>query len=150
MPKKISPGQDLQHKLRRGKLPQMVDWFDPLVLGMVGVRTLISTTIGEYADQRPMQEVVDGDKGDLLMMRHDYSVLDTNCPNAIFPPDVCPGNPCRNPRSDPAISKGFHDELASRRLALDNGALVGRLCRRSRRRFRGDICHGAAAGRREA
>ena len=70
-----------------------------------------------------MQEVVDGDKGDLLMMRHDYSVLDTNRPNAIFPPDVCPGNPCRNPRSDPAISKGFDDELASRRLALDNGAL---------------------------
>jgi Calcineurin-like phosphoesterase len=123
MPKKISPGQDLQHKLRRGKLPQMVDWFDPLVLGMVGVRTLISTTIGEYADQRPMQEVVDGDKGDLLMRRHDYSVLDTNRPNTIFPPDVCPGNPCRNPRSDAAITEGFDAELASRRLALDNGAL---------------------------
>jgi hypothetical protein len=38
--------KDLAKRLRKGKLPQMVDWFDPLVLSMVGVRTLISTTIG--------------------------------------------------------------------------------------------------------
>ena len=55
---------DVARRLHRGKLPQMVDWFDPLVLGLVGVRTLISTTIGEYADQRPMQQVMDGDEGD--------------------------------------------------------------------------------------
>src|SRR5215813_15564715 len=28
-------GKDLEKRLRKGKLPQMVDWFDPLVLGMV-------------------------------------------------------------------------------------------------------------------
>src|SRR6476646_6545942 len=56
--------EDLARKLRKGKLPQMVDWFDPLVLGSVGIRTLISTTIGEYADQRPMQEAADGEPVD--------------------------------------------------------------------------------------
>src|SRR5262249_35622805 len=49
-------GEDIIRQLEAGKLPQMVDWFDPFVLGMVAIRTLISSTIGEYADQRPMQE----------------------------------------------------------------------------------------------
>jgi hypothetical protein len=35
----------------------------PLVLGLVGVRSLISHTIGEYTDQRSMQQVMDGDEG---------------------------------------------------------------------------------------
>ena len=55
-------GKEIIKRLEAGKLPQMVDWFDPTVLGMVAVRTLISHTIGEYADQRPMQEAADGQR----------------------------------------------------------------------------------------
>lgn len=88
----ISNGEDLNRQLRSGKLPQMVDWFDPLVLGMVAVRTLISTTIGEYADQRPMQEVVDGDKGPLLTRRHDYSKVGVD-ERTVIAPEADPDNP---------------------------------------------------------
>ncbi len=33
----------------------MVDWFDPALLARIGVRDIISGTIGQYADQRLMQ-----------------------------------------------------------------------------------------------
>src|SRR5262245_16949597 len=58
--------------LRQGKLPQMVDWFDPTVLGMVAVRNMISATIGDYADQRPMQAAADQVDDTVLASRHDY------------------------------------------------------------------------------
>ena len=81
--------------MEAGKLPQMVDWFDPLVLGQVAVRTLISSTIGEYADQRPMQEAADGQRDmKRLSRRHDYSKIDTTeTPHAVLPPDADPDNP---------------------------------------------------------
>src|SRR5215510_7133337 len=85
-------GKELEKKLHKGKLPQMVDWFDPLVLGMVAIRTLISTTIGKYADQRPMQQAMDGETGDLLTRRHDYS----NPPDMqqfVFAPEGDESNP---------------------------------------------------------
>ena len=56
------------------KLPWMVDWFDPVLLGLVGIRTLISTTIGQYADQRPVQAAMDReDDRTALALRHDFS-----------------------------------------------------------------------------
>ncbi len=58
--------------LRKGRLPQMVDWFDPMVLAMVGVRNMISATIGDYADQRPMQAAADQVDDAVLASRHDY------------------------------------------------------------------------------
>jgi hypothetical protein len=83
--------EELVRKLRKGKLPQMVDWFDPLVLGVVAVRTLISTTIGEYADQRPMQEAADGEENDeKLVTRHDFSK--PAGANLLYPPDADPNN----------------------------------------------------------
>src|SRR5215470_16758742 len=70
-------GKQIIERLEARKLPQMVDWFDPLVLGMVAIRTLISSTIGEYADQRPMQEAADGQRDmSRLARRHDYSKTD--------------------------------------------------------------------------
>jgi Calcineurin-like phosphoesterase len=60
-------------ELRKGRLPQMVDWFDPSVLGTVAVRNLISATIGDYADQRPMQAATDEVGDAALASRHDYS-----------------------------------------------------------------------------
>src|SRR6266850_5884441 len=85
-------GEELEKKLHKGKLPQMVDWFDPLVLGMVAIRTLISTTIGQYADQRPMQQAMDGEKGEPLTRRHDYS-KPANMPQFVLAPEGDPDNP---------------------------------------------------------
>jgi hypothetical protein len=86
---------EIIERLKAGKLPKMVDWFDPLVLGMVAVRTLISSTIGEYADQRPMQEAADGQRDmSRLARRHDYSKIATDrTPHAVLPPDADPDNP---------------------------------------------------------
>jgi Calcineurin-like phosphoesterase len=110
-----SEAKDLERRLHRGELPQMVDWFDPLVLGMVAVRTLISTTIGAYADQRPMQQVMDGDVGEALTRRHDYSVFWG--PNAVFAPESDPNNKGRYDKEKYQLS----DE--PRVLKLDNGAM---------------------------
>lgn len=53
-------------------LPQMVNWWDASVLSLVGVRTVISGTIGTYADQRPMQAMGDTVTDEELQIRHDY------------------------------------------------------------------------------
>src|SRR5215831_20513753 len=90
-------GEDLEKKLHKGKLPQMVDWFDPLVLGVVAIRSLVSTTIGEYADQRPMQQAMDGETGELLTRRHDYSSKPANIPHLVFAPEGDPTNPRYRP-----------------------------------------------------
>src|SRR5262245_19418052 len=93
-------GEELEKKLHKGKLPQMVDWFDPLVLSMVAMRSLISTTIGEYADQRPMQQAMDGDKGELLTRRHDYS-KPGNMKHVVLAPEGDPSNPRYQKDKDP-------------------------------------------------
>ena len=60
----------------------MVDWFDPSVLAMVGLRNMISATIGDYADQRPMQAAAD-QVGDIaLASRHDYRDVRQGGPGA--------------------------------------------------------------------
>lgn len=60
-------------QLRKGRMPRMVDWIDPILLGAVAVRTIISSTIGQYADQRPMQAAMDQSSPEELQLRHDYS-----------------------------------------------------------------------------
>jgi len=115
---------DLARKLRKGKLPQMVDWFDPLVLGSVGIRTLISTTIGEYADQRPMQEAADGEPvGKRLVTRHDFSKTDGD---EVVPPDADPENlnfATRREKGDQDAPPSETDlARTNRRLKLDSGA----------------------------
>jgi hypothetical protein len=113
----LPDGKELARRLRRGKLPQMVDWFDPLVLGLVGMRTLISTTIGEYADQRPMQQIMDGDEGELLTRRHDYSKLNI-AGDAVIAPESDKDNPRCEPRYDPN-SPAYLPDLQLRQLPLD-------------------------------
>lgn len=72
-------------KLRRKQLPRMVDWIDPILLAAVGVRTIISSTIGQYADQRPMQAAMDECTPDEQRARHDYST--TRQPKLKMPPN---------------------------------------------------------------
>ena len=110
-------GDDIIRRLRAGKLPQMVDWINPSVMAAVGVRLLISTTIGQYADQRPMQESSDGDSGAKLASRHDYSLIDAGQQH-IVAPDADSTNPNWNP-DDP-----YHDIRIDRRLVLGKDGAV--------------------------
>ncbi|MEZ5816489.1 MAG: phospholipase D family protein [Hyphomicrobiaceae bacterium] len=67
-------GYQLLSRLRRGELAQMVDWFDPGLLVKIGIRDIISGTIGQYADQRLMQAASDPVASEAeLVARYDYS-----------------------------------------------------------------------------
>jgi hypothetical protein len=59
-------------QLRKGMLPKMVSWYDPRLLARVGVRTIISTVFGQYADQRLIQAVTDPADDNELANRYDY------------------------------------------------------------------------------
>jgi phosphatidylserine/phosphatidylglycerophosphate/cardiolipin synthase-like enzyme len=75
------PGQVLA-KLEQGRLPGMVDWFDPRLLAKIGVRDAISGTIGQYADQRLMQAASDQVASEAeLAARYDYSDPTHNDPD---------------------------------------------------------------------
>ena len=66
-------GKDIIKRLRAGDLPQMVDWFDPGLLAKVGMRSIISATLGQYTDQRLIQAATDNVSEDGLKARYDYS-----------------------------------------------------------------------------
>ncbi len=58
--------------LRKGELPRMVAWYDPRLLARVGVRTMVSSVFGQYADQRLIQAATDNsDNGDVVN-RYDF------------------------------------------------------------------------------
>lgn len=71
-------------QLRMRRLPQMVSWYDPRLLARIGVRTIVSSVFGQYADQRLMQAVTDPCNDDELRARYDYSQVDapSDLPNA--------------------------------------------------------------------
>lgn len=68
----IHNSEQMIRSLRKRELPQMVNWWDASILAMVGVRNMISATIGSYADQRPMQAAADNGPEAELTSRHDY------------------------------------------------------------------------------
>ncbi len=56
----------------------MVDWFDPGLLAKVGVRTIISSTLGSYTDQRLIQASTDNVSEDRLKSRYNFSGVGVN------------------------------------------------------------------------
>jgi hypothetical protein len=72
-------------QLRKGMLPRMVSWYDPRQLARVGIRTLVSSVFGQYADQRLMQAVTDTAEDQELVGRYDY------CGAADSDPQKCLG-----------------------------------------------------------
>ena len=60
-------------KLIDGRMPKMVRWYDPRLLARVGVRTLVSSVFGQYADQRLIQAATDQATGRDLIERYDFS-----------------------------------------------------------------------------
>ena len=67
MPRKILKA------LRDKTLPQMVDWYNPTLLAKIGVREVISSVMGQYADQRLLQAATDRASEEDLADRYDYS-----------------------------------------------------------------------------
>jgi hypothetical protein len=94
-------------RLRKGQLPKMVDWIDPLLLGAVAVRTLISSTIGQYADQRPMQAAMDECLPEEQLARHDYSCITKS--RLKMPANF--GNPRLTPDEDGRVWLDFIADL---------------------------------------
>ena len=71
-PQPESQGLKIVKLLKAKKLPRMVDWFDPLLLAKVGVREIVSGTMGQYADQRLIQAATDRVTEEELEQRYDY------------------------------------------------------------------------------
>ncbi len=63
---------DALKELRGGRLAQMVRWYDPRLLARIGVRTLVSSVFGQYADQRLIQAATDQADSKALQARYDY------------------------------------------------------------------------------
>jgi hypothetical protein len=74
-------------QLRMGRLPKMVSWYDPRLLARIGVRTLISSVFGQYADQRLMQAVTDTAGHEELCGRYDYGDPNATDTNKCVVPD---------------------------------------------------------------
>ncbi len=60
-------------QLRDGELTKMVSWYNPKLLARIGVRTIISSVFGQYADQRLIQAATDQVSVEDLYLRYDYS-----------------------------------------------------------------------------
>ena len=60
-------------QLHDGELPDMVRWYNPKLLARIGVRTVISSVFGQYADQRLIQAATDQATLEDLFSRYDYS-----------------------------------------------------------------------------
>jgi hypothetical protein len=60
-------------QLHDGELPKMVSWYNPKLLARIGVRTIISSVFGQYADQRLIQAATDQVTVEDLCSRYDYS-----------------------------------------------------------------------------
>jgi hypothetical protein len=74
-------------QLRLGRLPKMVSWYDPRLLARIGVRTVISSVFGQYADQRLIQAVTDPADDKELANRYDYCELNGAEPHKCVTPD---------------------------------------------------------------
>src|SRR4029077_11989406 len=74
-------------QLRLGQLPKMVSWSDPRLLARIGVRTIISSVFGQYADQRLIQAVTDPCEDKDLASRYDYCEPNARDPQRCIAPD---------------------------------------------------------------
>jgi hypothetical protein len=63
---------DALAELRKNRLPKMVSWYDPRLLARIGVRTIVSSIFGQYADQRLIQAATDQGDAAALKARYDF------------------------------------------------------------------------------
>lgn len=67
-------------KLNAGELPGMVGWYEPRLLARVGMRTIISSVFGQYADQRLIQAATDVAPVEDIINRYNYSDIRSDDP----------------------------------------------------------------------
>jgi hypothetical protein len=60
-------------KLNSRELPGLVRWYEPRLLMRVGMRTIISSVFGQYADQRLIQAATDVAPVDVIINRYNYA-----------------------------------------------------------------------------
>ena len=106
-------------QLRMGKLPKMVSWYDPRLLARIGVRTIISTVFGQYADQRLMQAVTDPCDDKELCARYDYQRPECRRPatSASRSTTAAPSGSTTSPTSATASSRPTPPPTCWRRTA---------------------------------
>ncbi|MFN3746624.1 MAG: hypothetical protein ACK4TL_18130 [Hyphomicrobiaceae bacterium] len=68
-------------KLNSGELPKLVGWYEPRLLMRVGVRTIISSVFGQYADQRLIQAATDVAPIETIINRYNYSDIRSDDPD---------------------------------------------------------------------
>lgn len=79
---------DTLARLHAGKLPKMVGWYDPRLLMRVGIRTMVSSVFGQYADQRLIQAATDSSSWPEVRDRYDYSDPNHGDPQRRLPIDA--------------------------------------------------------------
>jgi hypothetical protein len=68
-------------RLRSGEVPGMVGWYEPRLLARVGMRTIISSVFGQYADQRLIQAATDVAPIETIINRYNYSDVRSEDPD---------------------------------------------------------------------
>jgi hypothetical protein len=68
-------------KLNSGEMPGLVGWYEPRLLARVGVRTIISSVFGQYADQRLIQAATDVAPVETIINRYNYSDIRSDDPD---------------------------------------------------------------------
>ncbi|MBN9268343.1 MAG: hypothetical protein J0I75_27970, partial [Hyphomicrobium sp.] len=67
-------------KLNSGEMPGLVGWYEPRLLARVGMRTIISSVFGQYADQRLIQAATDVAPIETIINRYNYSDIRSDDP----------------------------------------------------------------------
>ena len=67
-------------KLNSGEMPGLVGWYEPRLLARVGMRTIISSVFGQYADQRLIQAATDVAPVETIINRYNYSDIRSDDP----------------------------------------------------------------------
>jgi hypothetical protein len=68
-------------RLLDGEMPGMVGWYEPRLLARVGMRTIISSVFGQYADQRLIQAATDVAPVETIINRYNYSDIRAEDPD---------------------------------------------------------------------
>ena len=101
-----------------GAAAQMVSWYDPRLLARMGVRTIVSSVFGQYADQRLMQAVTDpADDKELCPLRLQQSASRRSAPQRRPATRPAPSGSTTSPTSATASRPPTRWPTCSRRTA---------------------------------
>ena len=107
-------------KLNSGEMPGLVGWYEPRLLARVGMRTIISSVFGQYADQRLIQAATAVAPVEPIINRYNYSDIRSAAPE--------PSARSGAVETIPQFSKGWFEvqDLGSQIAASAAGEVKGR------------------------